>query len=169
MDLNEAIERRLEVREYADEPVDDAVERAVLEAARLAPSGRNAQHWRFLLVDDPADVRELAALSTTGSWVADAAFAVVVCTDPSYLFADIDAGRAVTHMQFAAFDAGVGSCIYTGFDESGMREFLAIPEALDVTAVVGFGYPAGRGRGRKRREPVSAVAFRGRFGRPLDG
>lgn len=167
MDVTEAIEHRLEVRDYADEPVDEATKREALEAARLAPSGKNHQHWRFVLVDDPDDVERLADLSTTGGWVADAAFAVVVLTDPSLSYHHIDAGRAITHMQFAAWVDGVGSCIYTGFDEAGVREFLGVPDEYAVTAVVGFGYPAGSGRGRKSRRPLAEVAFRGRFGEPL--
>jgi len=167
MAVSDAIERRLEVREYADESVDDAVVRETLDAARLAPSGKNLQHWRFVLVDDDADLERLADLSTTGFWVDDAAFAVVVCTDPEYHYHHVDAGRAITHMQFAAYRHDVGSCIYTGFDEGAMHEFLEVPLELSITAVVGFGYPADAGEGRKDRKPLSEVAFRGRFGEPF--
>ncbi|WP_458208874.1 nitroreductase family protein [Haladaptatus sp. NG-SE-30] len=78
MDFTEAIERRLEVREYGDAPVSDDIKHAVVDAARLAPSSRNRQDWHFLLIDDALD--DLAAMSPTGTWVADAAFAVVVLT-----------------------------------------------------------------------------------------
>lgn len=167
MNVSEAIESRLEVREYADRPVDDATKRAVLDAGRLAPSGKNSQHWRFLLVDDPDDLDALAGHSPTGGWVADAAFAVVVLTHPEYPYHRLDAGRAVTHVQFAAWTDGVGSCVYTGIDAAG-RERLGIPEEYEVAAVVGFGYPERAGRGRKRRRPLHEVAFRGRFGDGLD-
>lgn len=167
MDVTEAIDHRLEVREYDDRPVADEVKRAVLDAGRKAPSGKNTQHWRFLLVDDPGDVRALADHSPSGGWVADAAFAVVVCTDPDYAYHRLDAGRAITHMQFRAWVDGVGSCIYTGVDDDGRAHF-DIPEEYAVVAVVGFGYPAGSGRGRKRRKPLGEVAFRGRFGDPVE-
>lgn len=165
MDVIEALTHRLEVRDYADEPVDGHVVRTVLDAARLSPSGKNHQHWRFVVIEGD-DLGTLAQLSTTGTWITDAAFAVVVCTDPTLSYHQLDAGRAITHMQLAAWAHGVGSCIYTGFDDAKMHEFLAVPEAYDVTAVVGFGYPAGTGRGRKNRNPLSAVAFQGRFGEP---
>lgn len=166
MEVADAIETRLEVREYADRPISDADLRAVLEAARLAPSGKNHQHWHFVVVGDDAAIDRLAELSTSGSWIAGAAAAVVVLTDPTYPYHGIDAGRAITHAQFAAFDRGIGSCIYTGFDESGIREAFGVPDDLAVTAVVGLGYPADGGRGRKRREPLSSVAHGGRFGEP---
>jgi len=164
MDVTEAIETRLEIREYADEPVDGTTRRAILEAGRLAPSGRNHQHWAFLLVDGDGDLSELAALSTTGAWIEGADFAVVVCIDPDYDYHAIDAGRAVIHMQFAAWEHGVGSCIYTGYDEAGTREFLAVPDRYDVTLVAGFGYPVREVRGRKRRRPLDEIAHGGRFG-----
>lgn len=167
MEISDAIQTRLEVREYADRPVPDDDVRAVLEAARLAPSGKNRQHWRFVLVDDESGLDRLAGASTTGGWVAGAAFAVVVLTDPDYPYHQLDAGRAITHMQFAAFDRGVGSCIYTGFDEAATRDELGVPDDLAVTAVAGFGYPADGGRGRKRREPLAEVAHGGRYGEPL--
>jgi nitroreductase len=170
MDVSEAIETRLEVREYADEPIDAETKRSVLNAARLAPSGKNLQHWAFVMVDDPDDVGKLADLSTTGRWVRDAAFAVVVLTDPSYGYHEIDAGRAVTHMQLEAWSRGVGSCIYTGFEAAGMREFLEVPEALTPTLVAGFGRPTrplSTFLGEKDRAPLEELVHHGRFGASL--
>ncbi|MFB6130045.1 MAG: nitroreductase family protein [Salinigranum sp.] len=167
MDVSEAVETRIEVREYSEEPVDDDTKRAILDAGRLAPSGRNLQHWRFVLVDDEEDLAELADLSPSGSWIDGADFAVVICTDPSYSFNGIDAGRTVTHMQLAAWERGVGSRIYT-VDRPEVREFLAIPDDYDLTLVAGFGYPEREIRGRKDRKPLSEVAFGGKFGEPLE-
>jgi len=170
MDVSEAITTRLEIRQYADEPVDAETKRAILNAARLAPSGKNLQHWAFVLVDEPAAVTELAELSTTGSWVEDAAFAVVVLTDPTYGYHAIDAGRAVTHMQLEAWTHGVGSCIYTGFDEPGMQAFLDYPDRLTATLVAGFGRaprPLSTFIGDKARDPLDELVHHGRFGREL--
>lgn len=164
MDVTEVIENRIEIREYADEPVAPSIKRAVLKAGRLAPSGKNHQHWRFILIDEPERIQRLADISTSGQWVEDAAFAVVVLTD--YQFGGIDAGRAITHMQFQAWTDGVGSCIYTGYDDAEMRIFLDAPDDYDVTAVIGFGYPAMEVEGIKRRRPLSEIAFRERFGQP---
>jgi nitroreductase len=167
MDIDDAIERRLEVRDYADEPVDPEIRHAILDAGRLAPSGKNTQHWRFVLLTDAGDVHRLSELSTSGAWIGGADFAIVVTTDPSYHYHELDAGRAITHMQFAAFQHEVGSCIYTGFDEAGMHEFLEVPDDRSIVAVVGFGYPADGLRGRKRRDSISELAYADRFGKLL--
>lgn len=167
MEILEALRTRIEVREYADRPVDDGVKRAVLDAGRLASSGHNAQHWHFVLVDDAGRLAELGESSPTGGWVAGAAFAVAVLTDPDLDFHGIDAGRAVTHMQLAAWEHGVGSCLYTT-DAAAAEELLAVPDDTALTAVVGFGYPAREIEGIKDRDPLDAVASRGAHGRVLD-
>lgn len=164
MDVTDAVETRLEIREFANEPVDDGTKRAILDAGRLAPSGKNTQHWRFVLVSG-GDLAELADRSPTGGWVADAAFAVAICTDPSYPYNGIDAGRAATHMQLVAWEEGIGSCLYTTGEEA--AEFLSVPEEYELTAVLGFGYPARDVEGRKDREPLENVVFGGRFGEDM--
>lgn len=54
MDLIETLRSTGTVREFTDEPVDDAVLARVLDTARFAPSGGNAQAWRVVVVKDPA-------------------------------------------------------------------------------------------------------------------
>lgn len=167
MNVSDAIETRIELREYADEAVDDETKHAILEAGRLAPSGKNLQHWRFVLIDEEDDLKELADNSPTAGWVADAAFAIAICTDPEQSFNEIDAGRAATHMQLAAWERDVGSCMFT-VDRSSVRELLDVPDQYDLTAFLGFGYPDHEIRGQKNRKPLEDLAFRGAFGRELD-
>lgn len=171
MDVTDAIRTRLDIREFADEPVDAATKRAILDAGRLASSGRNLQHWAFLLVDDPEQIAHLASISTTGSWVGNADFAVLLLTDPQYDFNEIDAGRAVTYMQLAAWEAGVASRIYTQDDESPMAEAFDYPADLTLTLVVGFGYPTRpveSFEGKKDRVSLEAVVHHGTYGTPID-
>ncbi|QEN14779.1 nitroreductase family protein [Mycolicibacterium sp. ELW1] len=53
MDLIDALRSTGSVREFTDEPVDDAVLGRILDTARFAPSGANAQAWRLVVVKDP--------------------------------------------------------------------------------------------------------------------
>ena len=52
MDLIETLRSTGTVREFTDEPVDDAVLARVLDTAPFAPSGANAQAWRVVVVKD---------------------------------------------------------------------------------------------------------------------
>lgn len=50
MQTLEAIAQRRSIRKFRDTPVTDEQIRALLHAATLAPSGKNAQPWRFAVV-----------------------------------------------------------------------------------------------------------------------
>lgn len=66
MDVSEVIRTAISVREFTNEPVSPATQRAVLDAGRRSQSGHNSQHWRPILVDDPDALQRLAELSTSG-------------------------------------------------------------------------------------------------------
>lgn len=61
------IQDRRSIREWTDEPVSEEDLAMILEAGRQAPSGENAQPWRFIVVKDPATRKKLAALAGGGS------------------------------------------------------------------------------------------------------
>lgn len=50
MEIMEAIAARRSIRKFSDRPVARDTVNAVLEAATLAPSGKNRQPWRFVVV-----------------------------------------------------------------------------------------------------------------------
>ena len=53
MDLIETLRTTGAVREFTTEPVSDEVVARVLDTARFAPSGANAQAWHVVLIKDP--------------------------------------------------------------------------------------------------------------------
>jgi nitroreductase len=61
------IQDRRSIRDYTDEPVSDQDLDMILEAARQAPSGENAQPWRFIIVKDVETRNRLGALAGEGS------------------------------------------------------------------------------------------------------
>ncbi|MGP8056496.1 MAG: nitroreductase family protein [Nitrososphaerales archaeon] len=168
MDATEAVRTKLDVREFAPKSVPAEVKLAVLEAARLTQSGTNSQHWCFILVQKPENLRTMAGDSTSGRWVAGANFAVIVCTDPTRSYHMIDAGRAVQDVQITAWDRGVASGVFTGISQEEFKRDFGVPEGLSATIVVGFGYPQKKLRGRKSRKPLSEVAFLEKYGNKLD-
>jgi nitroreductase len=62
-----AIQDRRSVREFTDEPVSDHDLDLILEAARQAPSGENAQPWRFIVVKDETTRKKMGAIAGGGS------------------------------------------------------------------------------------------------------
>jgi nitroreductase len=61
------IQDRRSIREWTEEPISDQDLAMILEAGRLAPSGENAQPWRFIVVKDAATRKKLGALAGGGS------------------------------------------------------------------------------------------------------
>ncbi|MDG6990059.1 MAG: nitroreductase family protein, partial [Nitrososphaerota archaeon] len=60
MQTYDAIRTKLDIRQFAQRRVDGSVKGKVLEAARLTASSMNSQHWRFILVQEPANLETLA-------------------------------------------------------------------------------------------------------------
>lgn len=165
MDVLEAIRTLLAVREYQERPVPESVVRWVLEAGRLSGSAANRQPWRFVVVQEPETLRELATLAPSGPYIANAPLAIVVVIERTP-YAVSDASRAIQNMLLTAWDEGVGSN-WVGFVDGleSVKPLLGIPDDLDVLAILPFGYPAHRlGEGKKKRKPLDEIAFRERWG-----
>lgn len=67
MELNDALRTTGAIRDFTDQAVDDAVLARVLDTARFAPSGANAQAWRVVVVKDPGKRRRLRDSYLRGS------------------------------------------------------------------------------------------------------
>ena len=59
MEAMEAILTRRSVRQYQTTPVPEELVQTLLAAAMSAPSARNSQPWRFVVIDDREVFREL--------------------------------------------------------------------------------------------------------------
>jgi len=62
MPLEEAMQTQRALRRLRPDPVDDALVLRLIELALNTPTGRNAQHWEFVLVKDRAVKAQLARL-----------------------------------------------------------------------------------------------------------
>ena len=167
MEVFDGIRTLLAVRQYHDRPVPEATVQRIVEAGRLTGSAMNAQPWHFIVVQDRDTLRQLGRLARSGAYVAQAPLAIVVAVEKSR-FAMSDASRAIHSMMLAAWADGVGSnwVGFGGMDD--VRALLKIPAALDVVAIVPFGYPARPvGKGTKQRKPLRDIAHRERYGQPF--
>ena len=88
----EAIEQRRSIRKFKADAVPDEYLRALIDAARLAPSGSNAQPWRFKIVTDEATKLKLAEAAYNQSFIAQAPVVLVCCADIQGYFAGTVSG-----------------------------------------------------------------------------
>lgn len=167
--------------------------RAILEAARWAPSAGNSQPWGFLvgLRGDDTHRSMVEVLSTANQAWAPAASAIIftlhqVATDEDHEiaysdYAMYDLGQAVAHITVQARSMGLQVRQFGGFDHRAATERFAVPPHWAVTTGIALGVPAGeesqdelpgwlRARSRLPRSRLSLESFvqSGKFGHPAD-
>ena len=81
LSTQEALRQRRSIRKFKPDPVPDECITELLESARLAPSGCNAQPWRFKVVRDPAKRLLLAQAAHNQMFIAEAPVVIVCCAD----------------------------------------------------------------------------------------
>ena len=166
MEVYEAIRSRVAVREFKADPVPDASIKKILLAARWAPSQRNRQPWRFIVVRERDTLRRIGEFASSGAFIADAPLAIAVAMDGARL-PQFDAARAIENMILTAWSLGVGTVYVQGIDRDAVKQLLAIPEDLDLITVMPFGYPTDAATSvGKRRKALAEIASVERFGQP---
>ena len=152
MDLYEVIRTRRSVRAYRHAPIPEEVLVRVLDAARIAPSGSNRQPARFIVVTDNETKKELVPMCHDQAFIAAAPVVVVACgRDIKYNRGEwmgrcamiVDVAIAVDHLTLAARAEGLGTCWIGSFSNAKLKEFLKLPEDVDVVALTPLGYPEG--------------------------
>ena len=81
MSLMEIIQRRYSCRSYLEKEIEQEKLDKILEAARLAPSAKNFQDWRFIVVTDKEIKTEIAALTNRPSIFEKAGAIIVACSN----------------------------------------------------------------------------------------
>ena len=165
MNVFECVTTLSSVRSFLGEkPSPEAVKR-VMESGRMAPSAHNNQPWEFVLVEDPEKLREMGRYCTSGSFVAQAAFAVVVVTDPTSKWHEIDGTRAAQNMVITAWSLGLGSCWIGRIEEEGLKKSLDIPAELNILTALPFGrFDENRIPSAKFRKSPAEVFHRDGYG-----
>jgi nitroreductase len=163
MELKEAILQRKSIRGYEKTPVPEEKLNAVLEAARMAPSGANRQPWKFVVVRDGEKREQLSAASGGQRHVAEAPVVIaavgtmpenmMLCDVPAY---PVNLAIAIDHMTLAAVDEGLGTCWIGAFKQDVARKILEVPENCKIVALLTLGYPRDQGR-PKDRKPLSEI------------
>lgn len=79
--VKDAIEQRRSIRKFKSDPIPDEYITALLDSARLAPSGSNSQPWRFKIVKDQETKEKLAQAAYNQPFIAQAPVVIVCCAD----------------------------------------------------------------------------------------
>ncbi len=158
MDVFEAIEKRHSVRSYTVKPIPKEDLDMLFRAARDAPSAKNLQPWRFIVVTDRRLLREMVPICHNQGFVEDAGALIVGITEEEK-WAVVDLAIALDHLSLAATSLGLGTCWIGAFHPDEMREKLGVPEEYSVTMCTTVGYPSGKGRSPTKKSISELVCM----------
>jgi nitroreductase len=150
MGLLPEIENRTSVREYTEQPVSGEVLSRILEAGRLAPSAKNRQSWRFVVVKDSSLRERIRDAAFGQEYVGKAPVIIALCTTNieyrmpnGQLSYPIDLSIAASFMMLQAEHEGLGSCMVTTFREDDVKSILTVPYSMRVVMLLTLGHPDG--------------------------
>ena len=180
MDVFEAVIKRRSIRKF--EPgrrVSDADIARIVEAGRQAPSWKNDQPWRFVVVRG-GDLREkIAACLPEGNPAKNAILSASACLvligvpaegevhqdKPFWL---VDCGIAGENMYLQATALGISTVWVSLLDGPRLCGLLGLPEGMECVGIFPLGYaPEGyEPKPRGRKDPAEVIWFE-RFQQPF--
>ena len=154
------------IRTYKDTPIDEAILKDLIDAARMAPTARNIQPWEFVVITDKNVLAELADIHTNGRFVKDAAAAIIVLCHKNTEYFIEDGSAATQNVIIAARLYDLKSCWIGGckgpyyenddiamcegvpckippmYDDlcTRLKEVVNAPMDLEVISIVSLGY-----------------------------
>jgi nitroreductase len=162
MDVAQAIRSRYSCRNYHDKPLEKEKLRAVLEAARQAPSAKNLQDWRLVVVTDAQTKKKIAAAANNQTFLENAGAIIVACSVSDHVMrcgqavGPIDVAIALEHICLQATELGFATCWIGSFYADKVKSIVGVPEGATVIELMALGYAADTPR-EHRREPMDRV------------
>lgn len=158
------------LRNYAPEPVDDALVTQMLDGMLAAPTASNKQAWSFVVVRNPESVRRLRAFAP--GIIGTPALIVVACVDTRrmvgisaevsqriYETAKLCVAMAVENLLLSAHALKLGGCPVGSFREDAVRLLLGLPTFIEPMLTVPIGYPAQAPTPSERRDKNEVVSY----------
>ncbi len=172
MDFLELAKERYSCRYFSDKEVEQEKIDKILEAARLAPTGKNSQSQRILVLTDKEELAKLGECTPYG-WNAPLVF--LICYDKNESWKrsldNFDGGVqdiciVTTHMMLEVTSLGLGSTWIGAYDPMKTREVYNVPDNYEIAAFLPVGYPsenAHPSRLHNDRKPIEEITFYNKF------
>ncbi|MDD5454996.1 MAG: nitroreductase family protein [Candidatus Ratteibacteria bacterium] len=166
MNVYEAINKRRSVRAYKNKPIPEDILNKILEAARLAPTAKNRQQFKLIVVTNPETIKKLVEVANNQQFVGEASAVIAavgltpndkmrcgIPTDP------IDVAIAIDHITLAAVEEGLGTCWIGSFFQDKACQLLGIPSSYKVVELLTLGYPADSPRPKTRKSLNEIICY----------
>lgn len=174
MTFPELVQKRVSVRDYTTQPIEEQKIEQLLEMGRLAPSACNFQPWRFVVISSEKG-RKAIQECYPREWVKPVPLFILICGDHNESWKrksdnkdhlDIDLGITIEHICLAAAAEELGSCIICHFDTDLCRTLFNVPEHIEPAAIISIGYPTDPNvadNTPKKRRGISEIVLRESF------
>ncbi len=162
MNVSECIGKRYSCRSYEDKAIEQEKLDQILEAARLAPSAKNLQDWRFVVVTDKEIKEKVAKAANNQMFIAKAGAIIAACSTCKEVMrcgqaiGPIDVAIALDHITLQATELKLATCWIGSFYPDKVRPILGIPEDVDIVELMALGYPADK-PSQAKREPTEKI------------
>ncbi len=145
----ESLLSRRSVRTFTDKQISDEDLDLILQAAILAPNGRNQEPWHFTALQDPGKLKMLDELvvGKGDSFFYNAPTLILVSIQEGNAYEKEDTACALTNMMQAAHALGLGSVWCNRINgnhelDTKLTQF-GIPQGYRVTGTLAVGHPKG--------------------------
>ena len=165
MTVMEAIRKRYSCRAYQDRAIEREKLEQIFEAARLAPSAKNLQDWRFVAVTDKETKRKIAQAANNQTFLQNAGAIVIACTVSDEVMrcgqavGPIDVAIALEHIALQAAESGLSTCWIGSFYPEKVRPIVGIPENVAIIELMAVGYPADSPKEPNRQPPEKIACY----------
>lgn len=181
MELITAIKERRSIRKFQDKKIPRELLEEIVNISAYAPSWKNTQVARYVIVDDEATIKALAnekvAYGFKGNIAAlEEAAAILILTyvkgrsgydrDGSFStekgdrWQMFDAGIAAQTFCLVAHEKGLGTVIQGYFDEAAIRKIVELPEDQEIAALIPVGYPDIEPDAPPRKDASKLLSFK---------
>lgn len=165
MNIYDAIQKRHSCRAWEDKPVEDDKLQRLLQAAAAAPTARNRQQFKLIVIRDAAQ-RARIAEAADQPFVGEAPviLAIVGLTPQDAMFCGIptdpvDCAIVLDHVTLAAVAEGLGTCWIGHFEQNACREALGVPDSAAIIELMPLGYPAPSKPTKGRKDLQQLVCY----------
>jgi len=161
----EAIYKRRSIREFTEVEISIEKLHEIVKAGMWAPSGKNNQPWRFVIIQDP-EMKEQLAQQTHYTHIvrgANALIAVYLSKDDMYdaVKDHQSAGACIQNILLAAEALELGA-VWLGQilkNKAEVNRILGLADNFDLMAVVALGYPLHHNQ-KSRRKDISDLLLK---------
>ncbi|MBA7565167.1 Albonoursin synthase [subsurface metagenome] len=150
MDIWTAVKNRRSIRNFTAAPLEENKLRdLILKAGIWAPSGGNAQNWRFIVITDQKVLNKLKLVSP--GLLGSPQAIIIICQDLVNALEKggelgvktlslMDTAMAAQNIMLAAYAVGLGTCPIASFHPEAVQRIMGLPVHIYPQLLISVGF-----------------------------